>query len=290
MIDEDFYFEESNPKKVFLTCLFIFFFLGIGAGAYYYFSGRNNINLKKIAIELGDKVPSEISTYIKSGNYQGYSLDVSGIHVDENGNTDSVGEYSYKIIKENKVLKGKIIVKDTTSPIAEVQELTVGLNEDFDVEEFLISCEDLSEVCYTSYSNSKQEEYINEEGTYEISLKITDKYNNEIIKKTKLIVSKNASLRGLKAADKTVTNIYPVDKNWNQTYTVKFEEGISEDDVEFETKILELASRDFESEYEEKIINQTLLTIYNKYNFVLGFSVKLEFEEGKIIYVTSSEN
>ena len=287
MVDEEFYFEESNPKKVFLICLLILFLIGAGFGAYQYFVTRDNIKLKQLKIELGDKVPDDISTYIKSGKYEGYTLDVTSVHVDDAGNTDSTGEYSYKIIKESLVIKGKIIVQDTTAPVAELQELTVGLNEDFDVNDFLTLCEDLSGACYVSYANSKEEEYIKEEGIHEISLKIKDKYNNEIIKKTKLIVSKDASLRDLKASDQTVANIYPVDDEWDKTFTVKFAKGISEEDETFDEKIFEITNREFDKEFEEKIVNQTLLTIYNKYNYILGFSIKLEFEDGKTIYVTS---
>lgn len=288
MIDEDFYFEESNPKKVFLICLLILFLIGVGFGAYKYYDKQTNIRLKTVEIELGDKVPSDISHYIKSGKYDGYSIDISNVHVNEEENTDSVGEYSYTVKKDKNILKGKIIVKDTTPPEVELQDLTVGLNEDYDINDFLVSCNDLSEVCHVYYANSKDEEYVKEEGTYEISLKIKDKYNNEITKKVNLIVNKDASLKELKASDTTVTNIYPIDDQWDNTYTVKFKKGLAEKDDELEEALLELVNIDFDSKYEDKIKEQTLLIIYNKYNFALGLSIKLEFENGKVIYV--SEN
>lgn len=287
MIDEDFHFEESNPKKVFLACLTILFLLGVGFGAYKYLINKNTLKLEKIQIELGDQIPTEISSYIKKGNYDGYQLDISSIHVDENGLADSVGEYSYKIYNNNETLKGKLIVKDTVAPVVELQELTVGLNEEFDLNDFVTLCEDLSGQCNVYYADYKDEELTKEEGTYEISLIIKDKYNNEVTKKTKLIVSKDASLQDLKASNTEIKEIYPIDEKWDKTYTVKFEKGISEDDKTFESKILELTNRDFESEFDKKIVKQTMITIYNKYNYVLGFSIKLEFEDGEEIYVTS---
>lgn len=287
MVDEDFYIEESNPVKVFFTCLLILFLIGALAGAYYYFYVYNNISLKNIEVELGAKVPSDISNFVKRGNYEGWTLDVSKVHLDENNNTDSVGEYSYKISKDDKELKGKIIVKDTTPPTVEVGELTVGINENFRVDEFIIKCEDLSGACFPEYADDKQEEYIKEEGTYEITLRITDKYDNEVIKKTKLTVSKNFSLSDTKASDKTVASVYPVDKNWDGSFTIKFAKGIEDESDEFEKAVLEIANRDFQKDYEEEIAEQDLLTIYNKYNYVLGFSVKLELSSGKVIYVTN---
>ncbi len=285
MADEDFYIENSNPVKVFFTCLFILFFIGALAGAYYYFYIYNNISLRNIAIELGEKIPGDIAAYVKRGSYQGWNLDTSLVHLDENGNTDSAGEYGYKVTKDDKVLKGKVIVKDTTPPTVEVGELIVGVNENFSVDEFIIKCDDLSGACFPEYSDDKQEEYVKEEGTYEIVLRITDKYDNEIIKKTKLTVSKNVSLSDMKASDQTVASVYPIDKNWDQTFTIKFDKGIKDESDKFEKSVLEIANRDFQKDYEEEIIEQYLLTIYNKYNYVLGFSVKLELENGKVIYV-----
>ncbi|MDD4187155.1 MAG: hypothetical protein PHX04_00030 [Bacilli bacterium] len=285
MADDDFYFEESNPKKVFLTILLILFIIGVLFGIYKYIAKRDFIKLNNVEVELGSAVSTDIKDYIKSGKYEGYTLDVSNVHLDNEGLADSIGEYSFTVKKNNNILKGKIYVKDTTAPRVEVTELTVGLNEEFDINDFLISCEDLSEECFVTYASDKEKKYNQAEGTYDITLKIKDKYNNETTKTTKLIVKEGFSLADLKATNNDATNIYPVDDDWDETYTLKFSRGISEEDEEFEAKILELAKHDFSEYYEETIKNQTMITIYNKYNFVLGFSIKLEFEDGNIIYV-----
>lgn len=282
---DDFYFEESNPKKVFLTILLILFIIGVLFGIYKYISKRDFIKLSSVDVELGTIVSTDIKDYIKSGKYEGYTLDVSNVHLDDEGLTDSVGEYSFTVKKNKSVLKGKIYVKDTTAPIVEVAELTVGVDEEFDVEDFLTSCTDLSGQCFVSYKEDKDEDYNKAEGTYDITLKIKDKYNNTTTKTTKLIVKSDFSLADLKATNIEVTSIYPIDNDWDETYTLKFPKGISEEDDQFESKILELAKHDFSKYYEETIKDQTMITIYNKYHFVLGFSIKLEFDDGTIIYV-----
>ena len=286
MIDEDFYIEESNPKKIFFTSLFILFLIGLGLGAYYYLNQKGIIKLKTVTIELGDSVPTDISYYLNGQNTREYILDTTAVHVDENGKTDSVGEYSYKVIKGTTEKRGKIFVKDTKPPEVTLLELTVGLNEEFEVDDFAASCIDLSGACFLEYAKDKDSFLASEEGTYELSIIIKDRFENKVTKTTKLIVSKEASLSDIKASDMEVSAIYPQDENWNKTYTKKYNKGFTENDEIFDAEILELSNESFDDNYEEKIVNQTLLTIYNKYNYVIGFSVKLEFENENIIYVT----
>ncbi|MDD2505197.1 MAG: hypothetical protein PHF21_02855 [Bacilli bacterium] len=288
MIDEEFYFEESNPKKVFLTILTMLFVFGLCAGAYYYIDKQDNLKLKSITVELGSPLSNNIEDYIKSGKYEGYFLDTSKIHVDDEGNVDSVGEYSFTLSKENIMKKGKLYVKDTTPPIVTLKDLTIGINEDFDLDDFVESCIDLSGICNVSFVKEKDSELINKEGTYEINLKIKDKYNNEVVKKATLIVSKGFILSELKAKDKEVSNIYPQDENWKDIYTVKFKKGLDEEDEDFEEEILKLANFDFSLLYEKKIVNKTIISIFNKYNYIIGLTMKLEFDDNEVLYVPSS--
>ncbi|MDD4706249.1 MAG: hypothetical protein PHS24_03455 [Bacilli bacterium] len=289
MKDEDFYIEETSPLKVFLMSLLILFIIGVFGGLYYFYFYYNEVKLKNITIELGNPVPNDIDKYINDHKNKTYKTDMSNISVDEKGNTNSVGEYSYLVYVGKEIKKGKVYVKDTTAPIVKLKELTVGLNEVFEPDDFLESCIDLSQVCYVNYAKEADENLNSAVGEYQVTLEIKDKYDNIAKEKTKLIVSESSSLSATKANDMEVSSIYPIDNNWNKVFTIKFIKGISEQDKTFEQKILEITNFDFGSLFEEKIKNQTLLTIYNKYNYVIGFSIKLEFDNGEIIYVTEKE-
>lgn len=289
MIDEDFYIEETSPLKVFLTSLFILFIIGVFGGVYYFYFYHEDIKLKDITIELGDKINEDVNFYIKGNKNYDYELDISKVSIDDEGNTNSIGEYSYIIKTSKEEKKGKIYVKDTTPPEVTLKELTVGLNEEFEPDDFVESCYDLSEICYVYYEKESDENLSQNIGEYNVTLEIKDKYDNKVTKKTKLIVSEAASLKGIKSSDMEVSNIYPLDDKWNNTFTVKFDKGISEEDKEFERKILELTNFDFAQFKDDQIKNQTLLTIYNKYGYVIGFSIKLEYENNNIIYVTEKD-
>jgi len=284
-MDEEFFIEESNPKKIFFVfCLLLI----IGTAGYFgwqYYQKQDYVKLKTITVELGEKIPTEISRYLKSNELAGYILDVSNVRVDEEGNTNSVGEYSFKLTKGTKSYKGKIIVKDTKPPIVDLQNLTVGLNEEFDPEDFVLSCYDLSLPCYVSFTHISDGLLNEKEGTYDISLTIKDKYGNETIKKAKLTVKKGASLNSIKAADLEVDSLYPKDEDWDDIFTVRFSKGLLNDSPELDSKILAITNFDYSEKYKKEITNQTNILAYNKYGFVLGIIVKLEFIDGTKIYV-----
>lgn len=289
MIDQEIYLEEANSKSVFKTILTMVFILGIFSGVYYFYFYHEPIRLKKIEIELGDKPSLDVNDYIKNNEVYEYELDLSKLSLDDEGRTNSTGEYSYTITTDNEELKGKIFVVDTTKPDVVLSELTVGLNEEFDVEDFVESCFDLSNECHVRYQKEADESLTEKEGTYDINLKISDRYGNEVTKKTKLIVKEGASLSLLKSSDTEVYKIYPIDKDWDETYTIKFEKGLHEYSDEFETEILFITNQDFSVLFDAPIKNQTLLSIYNKYHYVIGLSMKFELEDNSIIYLSNEE-
>lgn len=97
-MDQDFYFEESNPKWVTIIIV-ILVIAGLGAGYYFYKEYKKQVvKVKDVTIELGSKPSEDISSYA-SGATEEYILSLPDNLVNEEGNTYMVGEYSYKIKK-----------------------------------------------------------------------------------------------------------------------------------------------------------------------------------------------
>lgn len=288
MIDEEFYIEETSPVKVFFTILFFILLLSAIGAVYYFYFYHEPIRLKDIELELGSAPSLDVNDYLKNIGRYDFPLDISKLSVDEDGKTNAIGEYSYEVIVNEETLRGKIFVVDTTPPEVTLRELIIGLGEEYDLDDFLVTCEDYSVICHVNYANDKDEDLINEEGTHKIKLNISDIHGNTITKTAILIVDKDASLYDLKASNEEVSQIYPLDDEWDGTYTVKPEKGFLEDSEEFETEILKLANSDISSLFEESIKETKLLTIYNKYNYVIGFSLKVTFEN-EVIYLSESE-
>ena len=229
-MDQDFYIEDSSPIKAIIA---IIFFIGlIVASIYYFFNYRkeNVVKLKDVTVELGELLPTDINTYIVSGNPDSYTIDLSNVSVDETGKTNSTGEYSYRIKKNSNIKKGKIYVKDTTKPEVEVEELTVGVNESFEVSEFVSECKDLSLPCNVKYKNIKDEDLNQKEGSYEVDIIITDSENNSITKSVRLNVSGTNTFAKKKEANLKFDHLSDDDSNWDKTYTLKLEKALNDVD------------------------------------------------------------
>ncbi len=283
-MDQDFYIEDSSPAKVIIT---IIIFIGlIVAGIFFYMSYKsgNFAKLNNVTVELGDKLPTNIDTYITTNNTSGYKLDLSNIVVDEKGVVTSTGEYSFKVRKDSTVKKGKVYVKDTTKPIVEIEELTVGVNENFSPNDYLVKCEDLSLPCSVRFKNNRSLELNSKEGTYETTIIISDSEGNEVEKTTRLIVSGENTLANKKASLLEYDHLSEEDEKWNKSYTLKLAKGISDESLEYDKYIDEISTKEYD--FSKEIADKRILVVYNKYNYVIGFSVKVTFDDNEILYLT----
>ena len=285
-MDEDFYIENNSVGKILFL---IVLFLGLIGGGYYFYKNyflKSYVKLNKVNVELGSLLSQDIHEYIECSNYEDYELDLSNVKIDDKGNVVSPGEYSYKIVDNNNYeRKGKIYVKDTTLPKVAVQELTVGVNEKYDVADFVTSCEDYSLPCKVDYKNHSDIEINKSAGNYSFNIVIADAFGNEVIKKVKLIVKEGYSYTDVKKSDLNVSYISNQESNWNNTYTVKYEKAFDVDDHAFDEKLKELSAVEYD--FEKNILDKELILIYNKYNYVIGVSVKVTFEDNEVLFVTT---
>ncbi len=284
-MDQDFYIEETNSLKIVFTIVFLILLVGFGIYSYFHYYKANAIKLKTVTIELGSPVSNDINDYIEGNNIDKYTLDVSNISVDESNNTNSTGEYSYKVISSNKELKGKVYVKDTTAPVVQVNDLTVGVNESFNPNEFLTMCDDLSLPCNVKYKKPSDEKLNEEEGTYSIKIVISDNEGNEVVKDVNLIVSKDNSLESIKTKELTYDHNSANDDKWNNSYTLKLDTALNPDESVYEKTLSEVTNKEYS--FDKTVKSKEILVIYNKYEYVIGFSIKYTFDDDNTLYVTS---
>lgn len=287
---EEIYIEQTSPKTIFKTVILILFIFGLLIGGYLYFHNRNILKLERVVIELGEEVPKDIEIYVKNdvNNINDYELNINSIPVDENKKTDEVGEYKFSVKYGNQKRIGKVIVKDTKGPKVILKELTVGVSEDFLLDDFIDSCEDLSMPCKVSLEKKSDEKLFSKVGTHKIDLKVSDKYGNSTIRSVTFTVSHNQTLLNSKEEDFNVVRTDPVYEDFDGTVTFQYERAVSEvllDEVEEYNDYLELVSTDYGELRSEVIVNQEILTLYNKYDYIIGFSVRLTYENGTVEYV-----
>lgn len=285
-MDQDFYIEETSPAKVIFTVIFFVLLIAGGIYAYLHYN-QVKIKLKNITVELGDKLSTDIKDYIVTKDYNSYELDLSNVNVDEDGKTISTGEYSYKVIKGSETKRGKIFVKDSTKPIVTVQDLTVGVNEEFEPYEFVVKCEDLSIPCDTKYKKSSDSTLNTKAGTYNIIIIVSDNEGNEVEKEVKLTVSTSETLESKKVNDLSYSYTSLNNDEWDKTYTLKLSKAVNPESSDYEKTVSEISQ--YEYTYEKAITKQEIIAIYNKYDYVIGYSVMITFDDNTKIFASSDK-
>lgn len=287
---EEVYIEETSPKTVFKSILIILFILGVIVGEYYYFHKNNILRLERVVVELGEELPNDIEVYVKNkiSNINDYELNLLAVPIDENGKVDEVGKYKFKVTYGSQKKTGTIQVKDTTPPSVEVKSLTIGVDEGFELDDFIESCIDASNTCKVTLKNASDKKLFKTEGTHTLELRITDRYGNATNKKVTFNVSNTESLKGTKENDFEIFKVSPEYEDFDGTITLKYDKCVSEDTLDEQSEYsayLDLVSTDYSELREKSVYNQEILTIYNKYGYIIGFTVRLTFDDGTIEYV-----
>lgn len=164
----------------------------VACGGYWVYNNILNkpviINLRNLTIELGEKVPTEITKYVDKmeGKSSDYSLNLSSVIEDE------VGVYNYTITYKKQSKTGTITIEDTTSPVLTLKDVTLKVGEQVKIEDFIESCEDESNCSY-EFEEEIDENMTKNTGTYDLRIIAKDESGNETTKVAKLIVSEEGT-------------------------------------------------------------------------------------------------
>ena len=296
-MNEDLFLEESNPKKVkygILTVLIIIILVVAGVIIYSRFI---SIRTKKaITFEVGTKISLKAKDYINNKRIKEelLTLDIDDVEKDENNVLTKVGEYIFYIEYKGKTTKGKVIVQDTTAPTVKTEDLVIGVNEEYELDEFLSVCEDYSKPCTVTLKNESDESLSEKAGEYEVPLTVSDSLDNKTSITAKLIVKEGYSREALRKGDLNIDHIDPSYDDFNNKLVLKYNEAISEDDLDDDDKyndLLELSADNLNNylpeEYKGNSITESeIIFVYNKYNYIVGFAFRVKLDNGKYTYLT----
>lgn len=176
-----------------LASLMIMLALG---GFFYYLYKRptdKDFTPLNITVELGDKLPSAMSSYVKPGvgkltNEMAYARDLSQVDVSK------VGVYDFTITYKGIKKTGTITIKDTKAPILEVREVVISENGTFDASSFVQRCSDSSGCNYSFQDETITSKYTSP-GSYIVYIVARDAFDNATTKKASLIIEATGNLR-----------------------------------------------------------------------------------------------
>ena len=273
---DDFYYEESNPKHVFIKCIVIIFVLGICFGGFLFYRNKNAFNLKRVEVELGSEISNDVNDYLVNEvkNSFDYKLYLSNV------DSSKVGVYTYKVRHNKHVKEGKIVIKDTVKPEVIVDDVTVGVDEEINPIHLVTSCKDLSLPCSAVFEDENIRKKINTPGTYLAKIKVSDAVGNSVVVDVKIISKEDASFSSVITGDLDYYTNNLNDSNLDKIFFEKLDKAIDQDTMEYEKMIQEISSLDFEDYTSNEIKDIKLVTAYNKYMYVIGIQVLATYTDG----------
>ena len=285
---DEFYYEESNPKHVFINCLIILFVIGLGIGIFLYIQQTNTFKLKNININLGDKLSENIEDYIDGNieNISDYKLYLDNVDVTK------VGKYTYKVKYNKHTEEGVIEVIDDKKPVViPSEDIVIGINEELNLNMLIAKCEDDSLPCRVALKKDSDLNKLKKEGTYEIDLIVSDAAGNKTNITVEVTASSTETMSSLQINDLNYYTNSENDDSIEHTLFIKLDKGISEETHEYESLIRDLSITDF-SEFvsdEKEIYDVKLITVYNKYSYVIGFQVLATFTDGTTLLLEKGD-
>lgn len=289
-MDEDFLDVTKSSNKV-IAFILVTLILGLFAFGYFFVYQRHSMILLTVKHELGTELSSDVNDYLKNKveNTKEYKLNTDKVDI------QTVGTYEYSITHNNKKKKGIIEIVDTTAPTFEVKsefQVEIG-NEDFYLGDVLSKCEDESTVCVVSYKNDEDEKKLEKIGTYKIKIIVSDVYKNSKETETTIKVVEKGKAENPEQKDLTYASASADLPGFKDEFYIKLTKAIKKDSEDEDTLKSEIDSDTIDefvkTNYKDNTIKSCeIVEAYNKSNYIIGLIVKIELNNGKIIYMTKS--
>lgn len=214
-------FADKKPAKKgnkFVTILLVLLVLLVAGVALWYFciykntgvgvakSNGNTIKALDVSLELGDPIPTTITTYINRDLKQTeYKLITNKI------NNNKIGDYEFSVTYNNETYTGTCHVRDTKGPELVINNVISKDLSNITVNNFVTSCDDISE-CELSFVDEDVLNNITEKGTYDIKIKASDTAGNNTILTATLTFDASSEVNMLTCVKNTNSKDYPTAK------------------------------------------------------------------------------
>lgn len=296
MNNEDFYYEGTSPKRVRVICVILLILFTIAVLSFIYIRKTYTLTVKsKVIVELGSEVSYDIKDYVdnKIKSEDDYSINLKGVSIKDN-KYDLPGEYTFKIKYKSITKKGKIVVKDTTPPNVEVEDVKVGINEIVEPDSFIKSCEDYSRPCIVDVKGDQIENLVKKEGTHTVNLVISDQYENKVTKTASIIVKKNYSREEELRSDLKIDHINEDVDDFKNVIYIKYSKALLDEELEDDEEYQNLVDAATSSLYNylpeayklNRVDDFKIIPVYNKYNYVIGVAIRVTLDNGMTMYLS----
>lgn len=211
--------------------------------------------ISHLDLPINSKTPN-INDFVKGKNINGTIAIYYDDWLVESDRLTEIGTYNVKL-KLKEEINASIEVKDNEKPTLALNELTIKVGDNYDIESFVNSCNDNSnKKCIYAFKESNMKDF-KEVGTYDIIIIASDESNNRVEASTKLTIT-----------DKEVNK---VNNPQNNNYIKPIIEDIKKEEVKFGVKVTTTESvyYNINSDGSKEKIRSKVTNSYDreKYNF-----------------------
>ena len=278
-MDVDFQDVTEKPSKLTII-IFVCIVIALIVFGYFFVHKKYNFSLKNIKLEQGEKVSTDVNDYLKkkTKHKEDYKLDVGKV------DSDHIGKYTYKVKMGNVTKKATVEVVDTTAPTFKTRTLTVEVGyEEFYVGDFVYDCKDINTPCVIKFKKDRDKNVINEVGTHDLTIEVSDIYNNSKDADVKLIVVEKGKLADNMDMEYDSTSVDGFD--FKGEYYLKLSSAIIGGNEQDEKNLMDIASLNWLNYAKEtypgyNLKNTEVISIYNKNKYVIGYAVRLTLDNG----------
>ncbi len=284
-MDEDFKDVTTNSHHV--AIIFFLVIIAILIGGYFLVFKPRHFSLKTMEVELGVDIPESVEDYLNTygGELKDYTLNISKV------DKDTIGEYTYTVSNGKITKNGTLKIVDTTAPKFTLKEMVIEEgNEEYYLGDFLSTCDDASKPCLVSLKNSKDESKFKELGTHEIDIEVADVYGNKKGAKATLKVVEKGNYVDPRSQDLEYASSSKKDGEFKGTIYKKLESAINPQSDAARDEMSTISTIDLNTYVQENhpgyaIVSTEIIELYNKDNWIIGYSIELVISNGKEITV-----
>lgn len=279
--------DKKGMSKTTIFILAILLICVIGAGLYYVLnmSGKKTsamIKTKDLTLELGSELSTNVSDYATIEGYDINKCQVDTSKIDKN----VMGSYSYNVTCGNTSKEGNVIIQDNTAPNVLVKEVSVVPNTSVTLEDFIVSCTDVSNCSYELEDTTVDlNSLITTEGTHKFNIVVSDDYDNKTSVEVTLNVTYNIPVKFMNCAKES-----EMDNDLKASVIVSYNYGINESDEIVSTEKIYTYTFEVESDYQSVKDNYNSTGMINEHSGVASFDdSELEITLTEIVSDINSE-
>ncbi|MCM1053754.1 MAG: hypothetical protein NC483_07265 [Ruminococcus sp.] len=173
--------KKGGISKLLFVIIIVLALTAVGVGVYIFLGMSNNVTsgvkVKQVKIDVGSAISTNIEDF---ATFSGINSNTCELDTTKIISTENLGsEYPFTIKCNDKTYQGTATIVDSTPPVVNLTDVTIGVNEEVTPDQFIESCTDKTKCSYAFKNPDEVKGYTAIAGTYKVAIIVKDEGENE---------------------------------------------------------------------------------------------------------------